>query len=281
MVSVIEGFHCISNSLKFTLSSLSNGVFSIPSSIWNSLFCLYNLSLFVSPFLPRSCFSDTGISSKSSSSEKSSNKGESWSTSSLTLGGCGLIVSIVTGCGLMGSASIVWRGTGLTGSVTVSTAVLHVFSTALEERDGEEDDEGGGVRLVGGVPTVVDWTCEQFSIHFWRKCFFPGTMKNDWDYTQAYNIHVHVHVQCTVKPLIKDPPRKGQLLYKGHFQYAQNCTCNTISFFNLRKEDSLPTRDKMAGPKVSFTRRFHCTCTCTTLCPYNNGYLTTRDGQYI
>ncbi len=25
--------------------------------------------------------------------------------------------------------------------------------------------------------------------------------------------------------------------------------------FNFRKEDSLPTRDKMAGPKVSFTRR--------------------------
>ncbi len=42
-----------------------------------------------------------------------------------------------------------------------------------------------------------------------------------------------------VEPLIKDPPRKGQPLYKGHF----------------RKEDSLPKRDKMAGPKASFTRR--------------------------
>ncbi len=29
--------------------------------------------------------------------------------------------------------------------------------------------------------------------------------------------------------------------------------------FNLRKEDNLSTRDKMAGPKVSLTRRFHCT----------------------
>ncbi len=28
--------------------------------------------------------------------------------------------------------------------------------------------------------------------------------------------------------------------------------------FSFRKEDSLPTRDKMSGPKVSFTQRFHC-----------------------
>ncbi len=47
----------------------------------------------------------------------------------------------------------------------------------------------------------------------------------------------------TVEPLIKDPPRKGQPLYKGHFSDLQKCTCNT--------------KDKMAGPKVSFTQRFH------------------------
>ena len=29
--------------------------------------------------------------------------------------------------------------------------------------------------------------------------------------------------------------------------------------FNLRKEDNLPTRDKMASPKVSLIRRFHST----------------------
>ncbi len=28
--------------------------------------------------------------------------------------------------------------------------------------------------------------------------------------------------------------------------------------FNFRKEDSFPTRDKMVGPKASFTQRFHC-----------------------
>ncbi len=28
--------------------------------------------------------------------------------------------------------------------------------------------------------------------------------------------------------------------------------------FKLRKEDHFPTRDKMAGPKVSLTWRFHC-----------------------
>ena len=30
--------------------------------------------------------------------------------------------------------------------------------------------------------------------------------------------------------------------------------------FNLRKEDNLSIKDKMAGPKVSFIWRFHCTC---------------------
>ncbi len=33
---------------------------------------------------------------------------------------------------------------------------------------------------------------------------------------------------CTVEPLIKDPPRKGQPLYKGHFQHPQECICNTF-----------------------------------------------------
>ncbi len=30
----------------------------------------------------------------------------------------------------------------------------------------------------------------------------------------------------TVEPLLKYPPRKGQPLYKGHFQYPQGCICN-------------------------------------------------------
>ncbi len=30
----------------------------------------------------------------------------------------------------------------------------------------------------------------------------------------------------TVEPPIEDPLRKGQPLYKGHFQYHQKCTCN-------------------------------------------------------
>ncbi len=31
--------------------------------------------------------------------------------------------------------------------------------------------------------------------------------------------------------------------------------------FNFRKEDSLPTKEEMAGPKVSFSWRFHCIVT--------------------
>ncbi len=93
-------------------------------------------------------------------------------------------------------------------------------------------------------------------------------------------------------PLIKDPPRKGQPLYKGHFQYPQSV------HFQPPKRGSLPTRDKMAGPKVSLTREvplysvlplsgsmygydfndihgitlyYICTCTCT--CTYGYIYL--------
>ncbi len=53
----------------------------------------------------------------------------------------------------------------------------------------------------------------------------------------------------TVEPLIKDTPRKGQPLYKGQL---------------LPKRGQPPRkRDKMAGPKVSFTQRLHCTSTVT------------------
>ena len=56
--------------------------------------------------------------------------------------------------------------------------------------------------------------------------------------------------------LIKDPPRKGQPPYKGHISaHPSHCTNR---YFNLREEDSLSTKDKMAGPKVSCIWRFHC-----------------------
>ena len=51
---------------------------------------------------------------------------------------------------------------------------------------------------------------------------------------------------------MKDPPRKGH----RHFQYPQKCICNTFS--TSEKKDSLPTRDEMAGSKVSLTQRVHC-----------------------
>ncbi len=54
-----------------------------------------------------------------------------------------------------------------------------------------------------------------------------------------------------MEPLIKDPPRKGQPLNKGHFPYPQKCTCK-LQYTS--KEDSHPLRNKMGGPKVSFTR---------------------------
>ncbi len=54
----------------------------------------------------------------------------------------------------------------------------------------------------------------------------PGT----WDQSiLRYPPHVSVYSNViTVEPLIKNPPRKGQPLYKGHFQYPQECICNTF-----------------------------------------------------
>ncbi len=51
---------------------------------------------------------------------------------------------------------------------------------------------------------------------------------------------------------MKDPPRKGH----GHFLYPQSVY--VIHFQPPKKEDSLPTRDEMAGSKVSLTQRVHC-----------------------
>ncbi len=56
-------------------------------------------------------------------------------------------------------------------------------------------------------------------------------------------------VGITVEPPIKDPPRKGQPLYKGHFQYPQKCICNNY-IFNFRKEKQPPLQEtKLLVPK--------------------------------
>ncbi len=49
-----------------------------------------------------------------------------------------------------------------------------------------------------------------------------------------------VIVIITVEPLIKDPPRKGQPLYKGHFQCPQLCTCVYAIHFQLPKRGQTP-----------------------------------------
>ena len=46
----------------------------------------------------------------------------------------------------------------------------------------------------------------------------------------------------TVESLIKDPLRKGQPLYKGHFQYSQTCICNTFSTFEKRTDSLKGTK---------------------------------------
>ena len=63
---------------------------------------------------------------------------------------------------------------------------------------------------------------------------------------------------CTVQLLIKDPPRKGQPLYKGHFKFQISPKVYMQYMSTSEKRTAFPTRDKLAGPKVSFTQRFHC-----------------------
>ncbi len=59
--------------------------------------------------------------------------------------------------------------------------------------------------------------------------------------------------------LLKDPPRK--VYTKDTFHISNSVLVYGVNIhvhFNFRKEDSLPTRDKIAGPKVSSIQRFHC-----------------------
>ncbi len=70
---------------------------------------------------------------------------------------------------------------------------------------------------------------------------------------------------------VLDPLRKGQPLYKGHFQ---KCTCNTHSTSAKRTASLVHTRNKMTSLIVSFTQRkcintvynnvYQYTCTCIT-----------------
>ncbi len=53
----------------------------------------------------------------------------------------------------------------------------------------------------------------------------------------------------TVEPLIKDPSRKGQPLYKGHFQYPQNCIYMYNSFSTSEKRTAFLQGTKWLIPK--------------------------------
>ncbi len=43
--------------------------------------------------------------------------------------------------------------------------------------------------------------------------------------------------------------------------------------FNFQKEDNLPTRDRVAGPKVSSTQRSHCSSLIITSLSYTYTYM--------
>ena len=56
-----------------------------------------------------------------------------------------------------------------------------------------------------------------------------------------------------MEPLIKDPPRRGQPLYKECPKIIISHSCNTL--LDLREEDNLSIVDGMAPPNVSFIQR--------------------------
>ena len=98
------------------------------------------------------------MSSKSSSSEKSSNNGED-GTEVSPGGGCGLEVWSVEG--LSSVSDIVGICVGSDESI--------LLSEIEPEREGDEEEEGGGVKLPMDVE--VGWVSVELSNHFCRKRF--------------------------------------------------------------------------------------------------------------
>ena len=74
---------------------------------------------------------------------------------------------------------------------------------------------------------------------------------------------------CTVKPPIKDTPKKDKPPNKGQ---AKSTRVYTLYRESPLKEDNLGTKDKMAGPKGVFIERFH-----RIISPLKSGYLSNKD----
>ena len=71
-----------------------------------------------------------------------------------------------------------------------------------------------------------------------------------------------VHVYKTVEPLIVDPPNKGHnrnnLSIKDAYLGPECSLSHTTNTYTTSKQEDISTKDKMAGPNMSFIRRFHC-----------------------
>ena len=90
----------------------------------------------------------------------------------------------------------------------------------------------------------------------------------------SYTQRFHCSLIKTVERLIENPPRKGQHLYKGHFQYPQKCICNTFSISKKRRtslqgtEWLVPKCPVLRGPTVVVLLLLHYlthTHTCITV----------------
>ena len=68
----------------------------------------------------------------------------------------------------------------------------------------------------------------------------------------------------TVEPLIKGPQRKKQPPNRDILLATFSCSSSSSSFLTSEKRTTFSIKNKMAGPKVSFIRRFHCSSFLST-----------------
>ncbi len=116
-----------------------------------------------------------------------------------------------------------------------------------------------------------------------KDCFDNPTTYLPYMEGKADSKQTFCNLMYTVEPLIKGPLRRGQPLYSGQNGWSQSVLYSEVPLYIRKRitslqwtkwlvpkcplfggstvhkeEDNLSIVDKMAGPKVSFIRRFHC-----------------------
>ncbi len=108
--------------------------------------------------------------------------------------------------------------------------VVHGKNCSLLSRIGKLESERDKLRQ---ECERLDRQCQEINSTLTAPARIAGknSAQNHWE---EVTIIINNYNNYTVEHLIKDSPRKGQPLYKGHFQYPQKCICNTFSTFQKR-----------------------------------------------